>query len=184
MEDEEEGHIFPVVREHREGEDGGRYRAQAQRLVKCDLRHHLIQLVDKPTHDASILDLIWTNDTHLISSTVVEDWQAVTDQRIVLAHSTYGLGKQEVRKEEVHLLESSRRLKILDFHKADWCLVQSELRKVDWSQMEWLEPTDALVSLFATLLPILEENVPAKKIVTRRSRPVMDRKRRQVKNQD
>ena len=44
--------------------------------------------------------------------------------------------------------------------------------------MECLEPTDALVSLFATLLPILEENVPAKKIVTRRSRPVMDRKRR------
>jgi hypothetical protein len=62
LEDEEEGHIFPVVREHREGEDGGRDRAQTERLVNCALRHHLIQVVDKPTHGASILDLIWTND--------------------------------------------------------------------------------------------------------------------------
>ena len=35
-----------------------------------------------------------------------------------------------------------------------------------------------MINFLGTLLPILEEHVPAKKIVTRRSRPIMDRKRR------
>ena len=136
MQDDEEGFLFPVVRDHRDGTDGGRVSAQAQRLVSLALRHHLIQEVNKPTHGANILDLVWTNDSHLVSSVIVDDWPAFTDHRVVIANSCYRLGRQEDVREEVHLLETGKRLKKLDFSKADWNLIQSELEKLDWSSME------------------------------------------------
>ena len=108
--DEDEGFLYPVVRDHREGEDGGRVRAQAQRLVNLALKHHLIQEVDRPTHAASILDLIWTSDAHLVSTVTVEAWPAFTDHKVVTAHSTYQLGRQPQEKETVHLLETGKRL--------------------------------------------------------------------------
>jgi hypothetical protein len=100
---DEEGFIYPMVGEHRDGENGGRVRAQAQRLVNLALRHHLVQEVGKPTHDASILDLIWTNDLHLVCAVNVEDWPTFTDYKVVVAYSTYKLGRQDMAKEEVHL---------------------------------------------------------------------------------
>ena len=179
LQEENEGFLYPVVREHREGEDGGRVRAQADRLVNFALKYNLLQEVDKPTHGASILDLIWTSDAHLVSAVSVEGWPAFTDHKVVIAHSTYQLGRQNVEKETVHLLEIGKKMKQLDFHKADWCLVKKELADIDWLSMEKLEPSAALTMFFKLVLPVLEKTVPTKKISSRkRSRPIMDRRRR------
>ena len=119
--DEDEGFIYPIVSGNIE--DGRCVRAQAQRLINLSLKHHLLQEVDQPTHCASVLDLLWTNDTHLVSSVTVESWPTFTDHKYVIAHSTFRLGRQEEIREEVHLLESGRRFKQLDFNKADWPLI-------------------------------------------------------------
>ena len=179
MRDAEEGFLYPVVGDHRSGDDGGRVRAQAQNLVNLALRHHLLQEVDKPTHDASILDLIWSNDAHLVSCVTVEDWPAFTDHRLVVAHSTYQLGRQEESKDDVHLLETGKRLKQLDFYKADWNKLRTELKKIDWTAMELMEPVTALAYFFETVLPVLEVTVPARRpMVKKKARPSMDRRRR------
>ena len=131
--DEVEGFLYPLVAAHREGEDGGRVRAQAQRLVNLSLKHHLQQEIDKPTHCASVLDLIWTNDAHLVSTYTVEDWPSFSDHKIVIVHTTFYLGGETESREETHLLESGRKLKQLDFHKADWSQIKTDLAGIDWS---------------------------------------------------
>ena len=109
----------------------------------------------------------------------MEAWPAFTDHKVVTAHSTYQLGRQPQEKKTVHLLETGKRLKQLDFHLADWSLVKSELSCIDWSPMEELQPAVALQKFFELVLPILEKTVPKRKIpVSTRSRPKMDRRRR------
>ena len=180
--DEDEGFLYPVVADHRDGEDGGRVRAQAQRLVNLALKYHLIQEVEQPTHCASTLDLIWTNDAHLVSTVIVEDWQSFTDHKVVIAHSTFQLGRDDQVREEMHLLESGRRLKKLDFNKADWPQIKTELAVIDWSHMEGLEPTSSLSWFFAQVLPVLERHVPERKVRSKRRKPMMDRRRRLLWN--
>ena len=85
------------------------------------------------------------------------------------AHSTYQLGRQSEVKENVHLLEIGGKLKQLDFHKADWCSVKSELGNIDWSTMEEVEPVIALKMFFELVLPGLERTVP-KKVTHNKSR--------------
>ena len=76
----------------------------------------------------------------------------------------YQLGKEPTR-EETHLLDSGRRLKKLNFRKAPWPEIQSELRKADWEPMLALakeSPTKAHNYFMDTLIPILETLVPVK----------------------
>ena len=123
--------------------------------------------------------MIWSNDADLISSVVVEEWPAFTDHRTIVAHSTYRLGRQEETHEEVHLLEVGRRMKKIDFNKADWGQVKLELGKLDWSSMEQLEPASALSNFFEIILPVLESTVPVRKEKSKKkNRPQMDRRRR------
>ena len=125
------------------------------------------------------MDLIWSNDAHLVSCVTVEDWPAFTDHRLVVAHSTYQLGRQEESKDDVHLLETGKRLKQLDFYKADWNKLRTESKKIDWTAMELMEPVTALAYFFETVLPVLEVTVPARRpMVKKKARPSMDRRRR------
>ena len=82
----------------------------------------------------------------------------------------------------MHLLESGRRLKKLDFNKADWPQIKTELAVIDWSHMEGLEPTSSLSWFFAQVLPVLERHVPERKVRSKRRKPMMDRRRRLLWN--
>ena len=95
------------------------------------------QQVDKPTHGAEILDLIFTNDQDLVSSIAVEPWPRFTDHSLVTASVSYKFGSSTKSKES-HLLESGRRLKALNFYKAPWVEIQAELNEIDWSDMRKL----------------------------------------------
>ena len=68
--------------------------------------------------------------------------------------------------EEVHLLDSGRRLKKLNFSKAPWPEIKTELTQLDWQPMEKLakeSPVSAHAWFLDKLIPILEKLVPLKK---------------------
>ena len=65
----------------------------------------------------------------------VEVWPTFTDHSLVSADVSYRLEKEH-DLEESHLLDSGRRLKKLNFHKAPWPEIKTELRKLDWTPME------------------------------------------------
>ena len=122
---------------HRENEnEGGKQdRLQTERLINLVTKHGLVQEVDQPTHACEVLDLIFSNETDLVSSVKVEDWPAFTDHRVVIATTTYTLGRAEPIMDEVHLLESGRRMKQLNFNKASWPEIKTELGTIDWTPM-------------------------------------------------
>ena len=76
----EEGLLVPIVAGHREEETAGgkQDRLQAQKLLDLADKHSLIQEVEHATHVVEILDLVFTNNCELVSSTVAEDLPSLT----------------------------------------------------------------------------------------------------------
>ena len=63
----------------------------------------------------------------------------------------------------MHLLEWGKRLKKLNFNKAQWVEVQAEVSECDWTDLETAaktSPTLALSIFMEELLPVLERHVP------------------------
>ena len=140
----DEGLIMPLVANHRENEtlEGKQDRLQAQHLVEFASKHNLIQQVDKVTHGTEILDLIFTNDHELISNIEVADWPQFTDHKVVTASVTYQDKTDTSEQEETHLLDVGRRFSRLDFNKAPWEEIKTELNLIDWTSMEQLTKVD------------------------------------------
>ena len=106
-----DGQLVPAVHGHRAevAEDGLQARLQAQRLCDLSLDHHMVQLVDQPTHGVEVLDLVFTSDQHLVSHIDMEPFPEFTDHKILSIKVNFMLGKKPV-KEEMFLLDSGRRL--------------------------------------------------------------------------
>ena len=70
-----DGQLVPSVRGHRaeSAVDGVQERLQAERLCNLALKHHIVQLIDQPTHGMEILDLFYCSDQHLVSHISTED---------------------------------------------------------------------------------------------------------------
>ena len=173
--------LVPVVAEHREGETAGgkQDRLQAARLCDLAVRHCFVQQVDRATHGTEILDLILTNNHDLVSSVSVDPWPRFTDHSIVTANVSYHL-RPEVHAEETHLLDSGKRLKALNFNKAKWVEIQTELNEVDWTEMKEAaktSPTEALNVFMEELLPLLERHVPLKAAI-KKTRKDIERRRK------
>ena len=129
------------------------------------MKHSLIQQVDQPTHGIEILDLVFSNDQDLVSSVSVEAWPRFTDHRVITAQVSYQVGSDPAIKEK-YLLECGRKLKKLNFNKANWDEIKHELSEVDWSDMEVAaktSPRAALDIFMEELLPLLERHVPERK---------------------
>ena len=91
--------------------------------------------MDQITHGCEILDLIWCNNSDLVCDTNVTPYPEFTDHNVIVAATSYKL-KEEVKKEPQFLLDSGRRMKMLDFPKAPWPDLQARLGLVDWTPME------------------------------------------------
>ena len=164
----EDGLLFPVVHGHRQADAqvGVQVRQQAAKLCDLMLKHNMIQQVSQATRGREILDLIFVNNEDLVSSVEIESWPTFTDHSIVTASVSYKL--EEVHNpDETHLLDSGRRLKRLNFNKANWQDIKAKLKNTDWAPMKELakeSPIAAHSWFIDTIIPILEEFVPQKGI--------------------
>ena len=123
--------------------------------------------------------MIFSNDHDQVSSVSVEAWPRFTDHKLVTSNVSYHLGASIATK-ETHLLECGRKLKMLNFNKAQWVEIQAELSELDWSEMEVAandSPTKALNIFLEELIPILERHVPQRKSKQKACQR-MDRRRR------
>ena len=178
----EEGILVPVVAGHREEETAGgkQDRLQAQHLVDLADKHFLLQEVDKATHLIEVLDLVFTNNCELVSSVVAQDWTSFTDHRLVFVSTSYQSLQEAPLQEDQFLCETGRRYSKLNFNKAPWDEISSQLDQVNWAGMEDLaktSPSDALVFFHQKVLEVLENLVPLKAKKSQ-SRPKMHRMRR------
>ena len=112
-----DGVIVPVVLGHHAEGEGQHVRLQAERLVQLAYRHHMAQYVDRVTHGHEVLDLFFSNNPELVHSVSTESFPTFTDHMAVTVGVNYTLGKPPP-KQKMSLLDSARRLKVLDFSKA------------------------------------------------------------------
>ena len=107
----EEGLLSPIVANHREGETvGGKQdRLQARQLMDIASKHSLLQQVDQVTHAIEILDLIFTNDSDLVSSILTEDWPSFSDHKLITVDVTYKSSEDSSYSEEQYLCNSGKR---------------------------------------------------------------------------
>ena len=178
----DQGVLIPLVAGHREEETvGGKQdRLQAQQLLDLTSKFCMLQEVDKPTHVVEVLDLIFTNNCDLVSNIHVENWPAFTDHSVVTCSSTYKYRKEESAQDQQFLCDTGRRYSSLDFHKAPWAEVKSDLTEIKWDDMELLaktSPTGALAEFHSQVLRVLEKHVPVKPAKGKR-KPKMHRMRR------
>ena len=178
----EDGLIVPTVAGHRDGETAGgkQDRLQAEKLIDLASKHALLQQVDKATHAVETLDLVFTNNCELVSSTEVEDWPAFSDHRLVIVHTYFKLKEENRVKEEQYLCETGRRYKALNFHLAPWEDVKTQLSNIDWGHMQELAktcPTLALSEYHEKTLEVLGKLVPIRKKKPK-SKPKMHRMHR------
>ena len=152
---------------------------QAQHMVDLATKHSLLQEVEHATHAIEILDLVFTNNCELVSSTVVEDWSTFTDHKLVIIHTNYQYRQLDIVKQKQYLCETGKRYDALDFHKAPWTEVKAELEAVDWGHLKELGncTTSALAEYHTRVLEVLEKLVPQKKVKTK-GKPKMHRMRR------
>ena len=161
-------------------DEGGQVRQQAARLFSLAEKYHLTQQVGLPTREKEILDLVWSSNPDLISNTVVDTFRDISDHSVVTAITSYRLAK-EADKAEQFLLESGKKLRHLDYSKAPWLKIRAKLAEVDWGPMETMakDNVTAAHSLFMnTIIPILEELVPAKVKGKRFGKRQVDKSRR------
>ena len=179
----EDGALLPRVANHRLVEsDGPQVRQQCNKLCELMAKHSMLQTVGGATHGNEVLDLIWTNNQDLVSDIRVTPYLEFTDHSIIAAATSYKV-KEEKSKERMFLLESGRRLKSLDFPRAPWPAVRARLQQLDWSPMAEQareSPTAAYNWLMATLLPLLEELVPARRVGQKQGKRRVDKRRRRV----
>ena len=124
------------------------------------------------THAAECLDLIWTNNCDLISSCCTETYAEFSDHRLVSANTTFKLNKTDNKKEQQFMCPVGSRYNSMDFSKADWCQVNTELSKIDWEPMKDIANTspDAALSWFhEKVLLVLEDHVPKKETKNRKT---------------
>ena len=164
----DEGLLFPEVANHREGETvGGKQdRLQASQLIDLALKHSLIQQVDQATHAVEVLDLVFTNDSDLVSSVHVEDWPSFSDHKVVTLDVSYKTKSDSDPIDTQFLCDTGKRYKNLNFLLAPWDQIQEELETVDWSEMERIANSDTTAALNVfhnNVLAVLEKLVPAKK---------------------
>ena len=179
----ENGALLPRVAAHRQAESAGpQVWQQCRKLCQLMANHNLVQTVDQATHGCEILDLIWTNNEDLISDIQVMPYLEFTDHSVIVATTSFKM-KEENSKEPQFLLDSGRRLKVLDFARAPWPELRARLQQMDWSPMEErarLSPAAAYDWLMAALLPLLEELVPTRKVGQKHGKKKIDKERRLV----
>ena len=143
----EDRFLVPIVKGHDDIVDQGVRkldRQQAQLLIDTASKYCMQQEVSKPTHGGEILELIFTNNTDLVTDILVEDWPDFSDHRLVKGLTNFSLGKVEGTKVEHHLTETARYYKALNFKRAPWQAVKEQLANINWDDMMGLSPADAL----------------------------------------
>ena len=163
-----EGSCIPHIGFHRgDGNgEGPKVRAQATKLLELMAQYNMAQYVNKVTHGKEIIDIMFPNDPDLVHSISTESFPSFTDHSLVNMRVNYKISKEPTEKRGF-LLDSARRINVLDFNKAPWSNIRQELKNFDWSDLKILSSKNPVVAysfFLVELISILEKFIPRKTV--------------------
>ena len=136
-----------------------------QELLDLTIRHGLTQVVDQPTRKTNILDLCFTTNSSLITSTSVVP--GISDHDIVVIDSVIKPQYQHFKKR-----------KMLIYNKANWPNLKGKCKEIS-SNITTLynadNDDDSLFECFSTSLDTaIDVNIPSKYVTNRNNYPWMN----------
>ena len=161
----EDGFLVPILKGcHSELQQDERKldRQQAKLLIDLATKFCMQQEVHQTTHGVEVLDLVFVNNPDIVCHVGVEDWQDFSDHKLVKIQTNFNQNKNEEKRVEQYLTDIARRYKALNFKKAPWEVVEEEMAKLDWDDIEGVAPNKALATFHNKILGILELLVPRK----------------------
>lgn len=141
----------------------------------------LKQLIDTPTRERSILDLLLTNNEDIFSAINIED-TVMSDHRLVIMDTTF-----DTTKERVRLLEPDSFASLNFRHKnTDWNAINEDISNINWTDLLENKSSEDIYELILTkLLDISKTHTPTRQnFATRdipRDRKILMRKRTRLK---
>ena len=102
-------------------------------LIKFVKIHQLIQLIDMPTRNSNILDLMFTNDSDLLDGFETHSSKLLSDHLLITANTIIGPKNQKVTEEEI-ALDSLRGLNFFSV-KTDWTKINQELKDANYEDV-------------------------------------------------
>ena len=134
----------------------------------------------------SQLDLIFSNNPDLIHTVTSKPCPRISDHCLVSATVNYYYKQEKIKlngASEEEILSIPRRFQLLNFNKADWNGIRSQLRERmrlenDWSIISELEPEEGLLWFYTQLIDLCEEHVPRKKSMNEKKNPKIPYHRR------
>ena len=141
--------------ENHEGEN-----TKTNRLFLDFLDNNMLsQYVDKPTRKKNILDLFLTNNPNLVLHTTSEETK-LSDHNIVKIYTTYSITAPR-KSYKPHYEQLSFR--DINLHKANFDLINEDLRTIDWEYLKSICPANDYPELFRLIvLQICMEHAPIK----------------------
>ena len=145
-----EGHILPGMSKHEQ--------RQAESLLDLTNMLFMEQIILHPTRDNNILDLCFTNNMELIHNVRVTP--TIHSDHNIVELTMYGPKEST----GMYPTRSTQSLSTLNFHKANWKLVQKEILKQNWPERLSTHDNDSKLKRFmSTMQAICMKFVPEKK---------------------
>ena len=131
-------------------------------LVNFVNKHHLIQLIDKPTRNNNILDLMFTNDDNLLTGFETHVTKEISDHLLITADTIICPKNQKRTEEEI----DPNSLRGLNFFsdKTEWEKINQELKDANYEEIYNERDIDCrFEKLNQKILDICKKYVPARK---------------------
>ena len=144
-------------------------------LIHFVNKHHLIQLVDKPTRNDNILDLMFTNDNELLNGFETHITKELSDHFLITAETIIGPKIRTVTEETIN----TNSLGGLNFFsdKIEWVKLNQELKDANYDDVYNESNMDnKFEKLNQKILSICKKYVPARKKKKRKHQIPLDRR--------
>lgn len=163
--DENDGQLFPITI--------AKENEQSKIFINFMLDNFLTQMVDLPTRNENILDLILVNDSKLVNDISSTD-TLLSDHKLVVMNTSIPLTNElnKLHQEPLPFFGG------LNFSKVNWVELGNSIKNVNWTEvMDGKNVTDAYTLFLENLGQCcIETNVPKKKKKPKSNIP-KDRKR-------
>ena len=144
-------------------------------LINFVNKHHLIQLIDKPTRNDNILDLMFTNDEELLTGFETHITKELSDHLLITA-DTIICPKNQIISEETINLNSLGGLNFLS-DKTEWDKINQELKDANYEDVyNESNMDDRFEKLNQIILSICKKYVPARKNKKKKHQIPLDRR--------
>ena len=140
----------------------------SQLLINCLDKHLLLQIIEEPTRQNNILELICTNASEKISDISISP-TILSDHNLIRVETT--ITNTNSNRQQSIISTNENKFQTFDFNNedADWTKTKMSLQGIDWNQLlENKNVEEILETIENEVIKIIKNTIPLRKIIKKR----------------